>query len=428
MHRFYASVPLSLAFDPGILIGIAGSTTLLALLIWGLWFWLKSTDEPRVLIKKWIYTALILGGGGAHISHGFKSVTTLGAFLIAAETAIMGLLLAMVWGRSIIDGLTAPFLALFDGGSETEERKPLYSPGIGRRKRGDSRGAVAWIRSQLAMFPHDVEGYRLLMEIYLEDFKDSLRAEEVMDEFLAEFDEQPPREACFLIHYLADWKVAVEHDAEAAESLLRRIIRYYPGAEASRKANQAIERLPEKLSRARKMHSEESVQMVTPDSSIMEKSLKRPENSMAIGQPSAVAGHGVVSIPADALQELKEQDQIHIRELIQRLKTYPSDWETREELAGLYAMKLRRQDLAENEIRYLIDHPSGSRKAWTAKWLNRLADYKLALCDTPDEARHVLNELIESCPGPEAEKARNRLKMILVEHKGAKSRLEGMDN
>ena len=384
--------------------------------------WYKSTDEPGKLVKKWIYSVIIIGGGMSFIAENFKGTTTLGAFFIAGTAALMGILLAAIWGRSIIERITNPFLSLFDGGSEAPERKPLYSIGIGRRKKGDVKGAIAWIKTQLEAFPEDTEGYRLLMEIYLEEYQDSLRAEETLDEYYEQFEGSPPRAGCYLIHYLADWKLSKDHDTAAAESLLRKIIVYYPGTEASRKATEDLKLLGEKVHRAMHMHAGESIRITIPDEASRNKALSRPENSMAVGLNSQFPDPAMLS--ESDMETLQEKDQKEIQRLTDRLRAFPSDWESREELARIYAFKLKRLDLAENEIRTLIANPSGSKISWTSKWLNRLVDYQLSLCDTPEEASRTLQELIEKCSGPEAAKAKSRISRIRIEQKGAKSRLD----
>lgn len=410
-----------LAFDPRMILGMLGSLLLLVMVIGGLWIWYKSTDEPGKLVKKWIYSVIIIGGGMSFIAKNFQGTTTLGAIFIAATAAMMGILLAAVWGRAIIERITNPFLALFDGGSEAPERKPLYSIGIGRRKKGDVKGSIAWIQTQLEAFPEDTEGYRLLMEIYLEEYQDSLRAEETLDEYFEQFEGSPPRAGCYLIHYLADWKLSIDHDQAAAESLLRKIISYYPGTEASRKATEDLKLLEEKLHRVMHMHAGESIRITIPDEASRNKALSRPENSMAVGLNSQFPDPAMLS--ESDMETLQEKDQREVQRLTDRLSAFPSDWESREELARIYAFKLKRLDLAENEIRTLIANPSGSKISWTSKWLNRLVDYQLSLCDTPEEASRTLQELMEKCAGPEAAKAKNRMSRILIEQKGAKARL-----
>ena len=78
-------------------------------------------------------------------------------------------------------------------------------------------------------------------------------------------------------------------------------------------------------------------------------------------------------------EETKEADKLWVKEmekLDEHLAQHPTDWESREELAALYAYQCGEVDAAIAQMEVMINSPEATPSK-IAKWLNREADFYL---------------------------------------------------
>src|SRR5881396_3683850 len=106
--------------------------TLILLIVLGVLGWwmfcaLRRSEEPQGLIARWIITALMipaifLAAGGGVYSPIFA--------------ALIGVILAVTWARSIAGAFAKPFMDLFTGGDAPPDPQPFYSIAQAKRKKG----------------------------------------------------------------------------------------------------------------------------------------------------------------------------------------------------------------------------------------------------------------------------------------------------
>src|SRR5262245_59085884 len=98
----------------------------LACFSWALWRSMKKSEQPLILVLKWVVTLVMLGiiflkllPMGAQGGPNMWSAVALGM--------LCGLVLAATWRHSIASTIATPFMDIYDGGSEQEKPKPFYS-------------------------------------------------------------------------------------------------------------------------------------------------------------------------------------------------------------------------------------------------------------------------------------------------------------
>src|SRR5262249_31829453 len=99
---------------------IAGLIVLGALAIWGMWRWLKRTEDPALLIFKWILSVIIIWIMYAKVGSmlwkgGLETIVGM------HFEALCGLGLAAIWRRNISELFANRVGALYDGGSDEIE-------------------------------------------------------------------------------------------------------------------------------------------------------------------------------------------------------------------------------------------------------------------------------------------------------------------
>src|SRR4051794_34053965 len=104
-------------------------TIILAFVVWLGWRTLKQSDEPGVLILKWVFSVITfipviflarylkgLFEGGV--------VDYLGAYIGGGSMAVIGLVYAIIWRGSIVAMIAKPFTMIYDGGGGELEARP----------------------------------------------------------------------------------------------------------------------------------------------------------------------------------------------------------------------------------------------------------------------------------------------------------------
>lgn len=357
---------------------------------WLLWRALKRTEDPVLLIIKWVLTAGVVTfmalvvapvvGKGGYAAIG-------GVFL----TVACGFVLAIIWRRSIANIVAKPFGALYDGGDAEIEPRPYYSIAEAKRKKGQYTEAIAEIRKQLEKFPTDVEGQMKLAEIQAENLNDLQGAEVTINRLCAQ-PGQAPRHIAIALNTLADWHLKYAVDREAAKADLQRIVDMFPESEFALLASQRIGHLAG-TAELLASHDRQRIQM------------REGIKNIGLLQSSA----HLQPAAADPAQTATEY--------VKHLESHPQDTEVREKLAVLYADHYQRLDLAADQLNQMIEQPNQPAKS-VVRWLNLLADLQIRHGAGYDAAWTTLGRIIERYPNSAAaDLARNRMDLLKLELK-----------
>jgi tetratricopeptide (TPR) repeat protein len=321
------------------------------------------SDDRRSLVLKWVVSVPCV----LIIRFLIRMQSPWTPILLLFPAIILGLL----WAPSVGAILAGPLTDTFDGGSEEAEAKPFYFIAEGKRRKGLYEEAIAEVRKQLELFPGDSEGYTKLASIQMEDLKDLPAAQATLNEFL-ELPDRAPNEMAGALHLLADWQLQFGRDAQAAIGSLQRIVQLYPGTPFAHAAEQRIAHLGSADETSRVRYQGKFT-------------MKPGERDVGLRKDSAP-----VSAPADphALAE----------EYVRQLELHPSDTDTREKLAVLYAEEFQRLDLAADQLEQLIALPAEPPKH-VARWLNLLATLHIKVAHDVAAAESALHRIIERFPG-----------------------------
>jgi len=378
--------------NPNLLIVASGWMALV--LIWSIWRFRTPAGESVPTWLKWVMTANLLLSlwGGAQLAKAFTAGMQGGLAQLAAMAVYMGGFLAifLLWHRSILGFFASSVTNAIDGGSQPVVPKPFYSRANALRKQAEFEPAVTEIESQLARFPTDAEGWLLKASILAENLKQPQLALIALDEFLVVADASD-RPTAYLQQ--ADVQLNHLHQPEAARVTLQKISLEYPDTEVARLAQQRIAHLPtEAWMKGNPLGERELLTVV--------------QHEVQIG---LTLDHGASLLPSDRTpDDLRE-------ELTLMLVQNPSDNESRERLARLYAGELQRPDLAHTELEHLISSP-GQRDREILRWLNLIADIHLRQPDGLTDARLALNRIVERFPGSAgAHVAAQRLSLLKLE-------------
>ena len=346
------------------------------LVVWAVRCYGRSSDRGS-LVKRWIASAalilLILG------------ILSMGSPLVDIAITIPAVILAFLWLPDVIATILKPLTSAFEGDEEGMEPKAFYFAAEGHRRKGEYELAMTEIRKQLEQFPGDHEGYVKLATIQMENLKDLPAAEATLNEFL-HLAGRAPNEVVATVHLLADWQLQAGCSAHEVTETLRRIVTLYPNTALAHAAQQRIAHL-DTVDEARRA---------------------RHEVKYTVGKTAQEAAPG--SPPPDA--------DTRLAEFIRKLEHHPTDTDTREQLAMLYAEEFQRMDLASEQLEQLIALPEEPPKH-VARWLNLLATLQIKYARDLPEAERALRRIIERFPGGAAATiASTRLATLRSELKG----------
>lgn len=375
--------------------------TILLVALGGILVWLcvrsfARSDDRRKLIVKWLAT-LVTVAVLVFLVRYLQAAVDRGlnygvAFFGAICAVVLAIILTIIWRHSIAAIIARPFGAIFDGGSQEVERRPLYSIAKAKRNRGYYTQAVAEIRRQLEQFPKDVEGHLLLAEIQAENLND-LPGAEVTIHRLCTQPGHSQRSIAVALNSLADWHLKYGQDREAAKQDLEKIISLMPNSEMSMMASQRLAHLA--------------------GTKFILEAHDRPR----IAMKSGVSDMGL--LPAEQQPKAPEADPARqAAEYVEHLREHPLDAEAREKLALIYANHYGRLDLATDQLDQLIAHPNQPARQ-VVHWLNLLADLQVQHSGDYETIRQTVQRIIDLFPGTAAaQTARNRLDYLRLELKG----------
>lgn len=380
-----------LALSAGRLAEIILNGSLLLLIIGFIVFRIaKKSDDPKVLIFKWVLTLALIGywlyGPARTVHEGGYT-----AFKAVAATALEGLAMAIIWRQSIASLFAKPFESLYSDTTPLEA-KPLYSHTIALRNRGRYAEALASVRKELVKFPTDLEGQLLLANLQAENLND-LPGAAITIERICNQPGHAPGNIAVALNTLADWYLKLNQDRNAARETLQRIIDRFPDSELSLLAAQRIA------------------------------SLASTEHLLAAhDRKKFTVAEGVQNLglldpklhPAPAETDAAKQ----AADLVEHLQSHPLDADSREQLALIYADHYDRMDLASDQLEQLITYPNQPAKR-VVHWLNQLADLQIRHGASYDTVRATLQRIVDLFPNlAAAEVARNRIVHLKLELKG----------
>lgn len=374
-----------------ILLSLGSLALCVGLVGWVMWLCLKRSKEPGQLITKWVLTLVVFSWMIWKVIPMVARGGYEGAFMGIPLTAASGLILAIIWRRSIADLVAKPLGALYDGGDAEVDPQAYYSIAEAKRKRGHYLEAVAAIRKQLEKFPTDFTGQMLLAEIQAENLND-LPGAEVTVQRVCQQPGHAPRNIAYAFNTLADWHLKFSVDRDAARADLQRIVDLFPASELALVAEQRIGHLAgtDQMLAAHdrpQIHLPEGVKNI----GLLQSSQHLTPTSR---DPAAVAG-----------------------EYVRHLEQHPQDTEAREKLAVIYADHFQRLDLAADQLQQLIDQPNQPARQ-VIHWLNLLADLQIRHGAGYDPAWQTLAQIIERYPNQAAaDIARNRMDLLKLELK-----------
>jgi tetratricopeptide (TPR) repeat protein len=328
------------------------------------------SDDRRTLVRNWIISAglvlLIIFIFWVRVP-GHPIFMTIKPLL----TLFPALVLGRMWAPSIGAILASPLTNIFDGGSEEAEAKPFYFTAEGKRRKGLYAEAIDEVRKQLEKFPGDFEGYQKLATIQMENLNDLPAAQATLNEYL-EIPGGAPNDKVGALHLLADWQLQFGKSATAAGETLQRIGRLYPDTPFAHAAEQRIAHLGS-ADETRRVRDEKKF-TVEPG----ERNLGLRKESTAVSAPT--------------------NPRAQVEEFVKQLESHPSDTDTREKLAVLYADEFQRLDLAVDQLEQLIALPAEPPKH-VARWLNLLATIQIKYAHNLEAAEKALHRIIERFPG-----------------------------
>ncbi len=376
-----------LVFVAFLLVGLGG-------VAWVLWrWWLGSEDRPA-LVTRWIITAIVLAVLGYFIGPMVARMDYAGAFIGIPLTAVAGLIIAVLWVPDLAAQVGKRFGRLYDGGNLEAKPEPLFSIVEARRKQGLYQEAAEVMRGQLEKFPTHFRAQMVLAEILADDLND-LDGAAVTIERIINQDGHAPRNLCFALTRLADWRLKMAHDVDSARECFQRIIDRFPDTEESHLAQQRLARLSEA----------EAMVDSTP------RRIEAPRADPHLG--TRLAKSRDLRQVADPRKEAER--------LVHQLEAYPHDNRAREDLAILYADEFERPDLAAEQLEQLVDQPHAPRRH-VVRWLNLLADYALRSPSGMNDARRALERVVERFPeSGGAAGATRRLRTLSYEARKART-------
>jgi outer membrane protein assembly factor BamD (BamD/ComL family) len=380
---------LKLAFDGLLLVLITGFIG---------WFFIRTianSEDPKRLIFKWVLTV----GVAIAVTMTVRPLVKIGGVALAYAVpvaTVAGLFLAIVWRRDIAELIAVPFGNLYTGGSAPPEPKPVYSPALALRNRGNYLEALNSVRKQLEKFPGDFEGQLLLADIQAENLND-LPGAAITIERIFNQPEHPPRNIALALNTLTDWYLKYNQDRHAARETLQRIIDRFPDSEFSLLAAQRIASL------ASTEH------------------LLAPHDRKKFAVVEGVQNLGLLD-PKFHPQPASADAAKQAADLVAHLHSHPLDGESREKLAVIYADHYNRLDLATDQLEQLINPPNQPQKR-VAHRLNLLTDLQIRHGADYETARATLQRIVDLFPtSAVGDVAANRITHLKLELKARETK------
>ncbi|MCP5518658.1 MAG: tetratricopeptide repeat protein [Verrucomicrobiales bacterium] len=356
--------------------------------------WWESSDDRPALAGRWAVTGVLFAVLAFFVGPLVGRGGYAGAFVGIPLTAVVGLILAIVWVPDMAGWVGRKFGRLYDGGDVAPDAEPLFSIVEARRKQGRYAAAADAMREQLERFPTHFRAQMVLAEILAGNLDDLDGAAGIIETILAQ-EGHPTRNLCYALTCLADWRLKYRKDVAGARECFERIIERFPDTDEDHRAQQRLARL-------------------AGTEGLLARPPVRLEAPRADPHLGTRAGGGLHLRPVrDPAAEAER--------LVQQLDQFPHDNRAREELALLYVEEFQRPDLAAEQLEQLIDQPHAPQRD-VVRWLNLLADYALKSPTGLPAAQAALRRLIDRFPeSAGAAAAKRRLGLLGYEARKAQT-------
>ena len=305
---------------------------------------------------------------------------------------IFMIMLVGLWWSPLIDLLGETF-GIFTGGNRRIEERPIYSPVEALTKRGKYQEALEELERQLSVFPGDVEGTLLLMDLHARHMGETGPAREAVEEWLTDESRSPSAIFRVLAH-MADLHLRLDRDRESAAACLERARSLCSGTREEALATQKLAHLG-------------TGEFVRTKKKTARIELREFDRRLGLRQ----------STPAEEEPEHSGTDDEELAAWLRQLEEHPRDWEARERLAQLYA---RRQapDLALEQLEFLLRLPNQPVRK-RVQWYHRMADVHMVSGGGAEAARKCLERVVGLCPGTFHQvQAEKRIRLLGRESRG----------
>ncbi len=308
--------------------------------------------------------------------------------MIPILAAVVGVVMAFIWGGPFIKTITHPFTNAFMPDEELEDA-PNYSPALRLRNQGSYIQATEAINEELQKFPDDLQGHLLKAQIWAKNRREPTEAIALLEEYLASEKPRSSGTQIVALNQLAEICISELKDFPRATEYFRVITRKFPDSEAALEADQRIAQ----LSLPSAARAIEPIQPFHVEKSDRDYGLE--------------FGRGYM---ADHMK--KPVEDMPIDELLEHLHEHPRNFSARRDLVQRLAFELDRSDEAMTWVQETLEIPHQSRKQ-RAEWYNLLADIQIRKLQNVDAARMTLKRLIDEDPEcAAAAMARNRMATI----------------
>ena len=266
---------------------------------------------------------------------------------------------------------------------------PSYTRAVAKMKFGKYGEAEVAILGELEKCENDFDGWMMLADLYAHHFNDLDEAARTIHELCAE-PETTLSQISVALHRLADWQLEMRRDPAAARRTLEEICARMPETHLATMARHRINQLPA-TSAEMKEQTAKLIHMPA-----LTENLEEP--GQAVQPPGS-----------------REESLALANQCVEKLKQDPNDAPVREKLAGIFAERLGRLDLAIEQIELLMAMP-GQPPGKLAEWLALMAAWEIKYRGDGEGARKFLERLVHEFPqSPQAFAAQRRIGLMDAE-------------
>lgn len=394
---------------------------------------LKDMPQAEAIIQEMLSSGNVPPSVGAHLYNRLADWRlNLCRDLEGAKAALQGLVNRYPGSEQALYAIQRKsHLCLPDDGKPKEKQVIRIVEDLGLKPgfKGWDMPQVSWqeeaesLVAYLKEHPHDWDAHEKLACIYSRHSNDVKAAVAELEELINQ-GEQPKKKVAQWLNLEADFYIRA-YDLPGAQKALERISELYPGSAPAYMAAHRISLLKMELEKEKAILYE--VPKTDPSLALKndqrvakvarETYAKRAKESAKgpISPREVIVSEKEAAEPVKESPAPKEDNQWveEMEKLDEHLAQHPVDWESREELAAIYAYKCGEVSAAISQMELLIQ-AEGRTPNQIAKWLNREADFYLHAQDL-DSARASLERIGQLLPDssfvPLAQRRIMRLKM-----------------
>lgn len=310
-----------------------------------------------------------------------------GMFLPALGLFLIGGWMTLGLGAAI---MLLPIVGYAPALLHPKKLPPMYARAVARMKFGRYAEAESEIIRELEKCEDDFDGWMMLAELYATRFNDVTEAEQTILE-ICDQPQATPAQISVALHRLADWRLNLTGDPEAARRALQVICDRLPGTHLSRMAQLRMSQLPRTAEELREQRIPQTIALP------------------ALGE--------ILDEAATESEATPNSDQAveSAKLLAERLARDPNDTALREKLARVLAGQTGETDRAIEHMALLLGTP-GQPDEKRADWLSLMAAWQFKFKHDPDAARQTMERLIREYPNlSQAFAARRRLNLMDAE-------------